>query len=171
MDLGATVCVRSKPDCPTCPLSDRCQARELGHIDVYPGRKPKKDKPVREARLFVVHDAHGACLLEQRPPEGIWGGLWTPPERSVRTSAEGILREFGLQSMQVSRTRNAPKFRHTFTHFHLDIEPVYIELADKATEVRERGNVRWYQPGTNEPLGLSAPAVKLLANLQEFALQ
>jgi A/G-specific adenine glycosylase len=137
-------------------------------INQYPGRKPKREKPVRKARIFVAHDGNGACLVEQRPADGIWGGLWTPPERPADTSTEGFVREFGLQAPEQSHT--APSFRHTFTHFHLDIEPVYIEVAEPAQAVRERDDVRWYAPGSNEPLGLSAPAVKLIASLTEFSL-
>ena len=171
MDLGATVCLRSKPSCVDCPLASRCEALKIEDIAQFPGRKPKKEKPLRQARLFVVHDASGACLLEQRPAEGIWGGLWTPPERPSHTSAEGFFREFGLQTALISRTHCAPPFRHTFTHFHLDIEAVFIEIPSAPTEVRDRSDIRWYQPGSNEPLGLSAPAVKLLASLAEFALK
>ena len=98
MDLGATLCTRSRPGCSNCPVAERCQALAADQIDRYPGRKPKKEKPVRAARMFIVHDGEGACLLERRPDEGIWGGLWTPPERSSDTTAEGFLGEFGLQT-------------------------------------------------------------------------
>ena len=139
-------------------------------MERYPGRKPKTAKPIREARLFLLHDAAGACLLEQRPEAGVWGGLWTPPEPPADTSAEAFLEPLGLRPEQTSRTRLGPRFRHTFTHFRLDIEPVYIELREPPLTVRERDDLRWYRPGSNETLGLSAPAVKLLASLEEFAL-
>ena len=168
MDLGATLCVRAKPACGHCPIAERCEALAADTIDRYPGRKPKKEKPVRRARIFIAHDGNGACLVEQRPADGVWGGLWTPPERPADTSAEGFAQEFGLQTLQGSHC--APIFRHTFTHFHLDIEPVYIEVAEPAQAIRERDGVRWYAPGSNEPLGLSAPAVKLIASLSEFSL-
>ena len=96
MDLGATVCLRSNPRCDVCPVRSRCAAFDAGSTDRYPGRKPKKEKPVRRARLFVVHDGRGTCLLEQRPANGVWGGLWTPPERPIDTSLQGFLCELGL---------------------------------------------------------------------------
>ena len=170
MDLGATLCTRTKPQCASCPVAEQCKALASGEIELYPGRKPKKEKPVRRARLFVVHDGNGTCLVEQRPADGIWGGLWTPPERSADTEPEGIVREFGLTGSERSPAHIAPVFRHTFTHFHLDIEPVYIEVSEQISQVRERDDVRWYGPGSNEALGLSAPAVKLIASLSEFTL-
>jgi len=171
MDLGATLCTRSRPGCSNCPVAERCQAMAADQIDRYPGRKPKKEKPVRAARMFIAHDGEGACLLERRPDEGIWGGLWTPPERSSDTSAEGFLVEFGFQTSGRSPATAAPGFRHTFTHFHLDIEPVYIEVDGPPLQIRERDDVRWHRPGGNEALGLSAPAVKLLETLTEFTLK
>jgi len=170
MDLGATVCRRSTPNCAACPVAQRCAALAADEIDRYPGRKPKKDKPVRAARMFIAHDAEGACLLERRPAKGIWGGHWTPPERATDTSAEGFLAEFGFAQGAITRSRIGSPFRHTFTHFHLDIEPVYIEVAGPPNAVRDSDDVRWYLSGANEALGLSAPAVKLIASLKEFTL-
>ena len=31
MDLGATLCTRTKPQCPDCPLIDTCAAKKTGH--------------------------------------------------------------------------------------------------------------------------------------------
>jgi len=171
MDLGATVCVRSRPRCGDCPLAPHCAALREASVTRYPGRRQKKDKPIRHARLFVLHDGRGSCLLEKRPPTGIWGGLWTPPERPSDTSAEGFLREMGVHDIQRMRIDHAESFRHTFTHFHLDIEPVFIEVDAPPLLLRDRDDVRWYTPGRNEALGLSAPAVKLLRALKEFALE
>jgi len=169
MDLGATVCVRNDPDCHHCPIRTGCAALTTGAVDAYPGKRPGKDKPVRAARLFVLHDGRGGCLLEQRPENGIWGGLWTPPERAADFSSEEFLCQFGLQDVQPNHTRRGATFRHTFTHFHLDIEPIYIEISDEPRLIRERDDARWYQVQSAEPLGLSAPAVKLLASLSEIS--
>ena len=170
MDLGATVCMRT-PACERCPVASRCEAHIQGTEALHPGRKPKKEKPVRQARMYVIHDGRGACLLEQRPESGVWGGLWTPPERPPQSSAEDVFRELGLQHAPKSRTSHGATFRHTFTHFHLDIEPVYVEVETQPPMVRERDDVRWHRPGSNEALGLSAPAVKLLASIEEFSLK
>ena len=121
--------------------------------------------------MYVIHDDAGACVLEQRPASGIWGGLWTPPERPPESSAEDVFRELGLQDTEKSHTSHGATFRHTFTHFHLDIEPVYVEVAGPPRQIRDRDDARWYHPGGNETLGLSAPAVKLLASLVEFSLK
>ncbi len=169
MDLGATVCRRSKPDCPACPFQEDCAALKQDAVTQYPGRKAKKEKPVRRARMFVLHH-NGAVLLEQRPPQGIWGGLWTPPERDTAISLALMARELALPLNAIIDEHYAPEFRHTFTHYHLDIEPVYARLAKQPDSVMDVEGWRWHQPGNNEAFGLSVPAVKLLESLAEFAL-
>lgn len=168
MDLGASVCSRTTPLCTQCPLRPRCSANNSDSIAQFPGKKPKKAKPVRSARHFLIHDDAGGCLLERRPTNGIWGGLWTPPERAADVSAETFGNHIGLPTEQIVHTHVGAVFRHTFSHFHLDIEPVYIKVQAQPPLVQIREDVRWYVPDGNEPLGLSAPAVKLLRTLEDL---
>ncbi len=169
MDLGATVCVRRRPLCDLCPLEDRCEARRTGETERFPERRPRRDKPVRAARLFVIVDADGRCLLERRPADGLWGGLWTPPERSADCDGDTVCRELGVAPESVAQVRPGTGFRHTFTHFHLDIEPVFVTIAPPTPGTADREDLCWYDPSAegSRALGLSAPAVKLLAAIGE----
>ena len=45
MDLGATVCTRSRPRCETCPLRGECVGFATGTQSDFPGRKPRKVLP------------------------------------------------------------------------------------------------------------------------------
>lgn len=170
MDLGATLCTRTQPRCDECPVATRCRAQLSQETDLYPGRKPKKEKPVRAARLFLFTTPNHGCLLERRPSDGIWGGLWTPPERSADAEVDDVCREFAIDLGDVEESHSGDVFRHTFTHFHLDIEPVYVHLAHAPSAVQDDDRLRWYRADAQEVIGLSAPAVKLLASIQEFAL-
>jgi A/G-specific adenine glycosylase len=120
--------------------------------------------------MFLLHNSAGAVLLEQRPASGIWGGLWTPPERPADTTLEQLAQELDLDTSALAQQRTAPVFRHTFSHFHLDIEPVYASITSAPAQICDAAGWRWYLPGSNEAFGLSAPAVKLLRTLEEFAL-
>lgn len=161
MDLGATVCRRSKPACESCPLAGHCKALAASRVSDYPMPKPKKMKPVREAAMFVVRTRDGATLLEQRGEQGVWAGLWNPPERSIDTSPSQFAQAIGL-SADLDWVTGEP-FRHTFSHYHLDLLPHFVELnAIPAAIADDRGST-WYRSGDNEELGLSAVAVKLLA--------
>ena len=169
MDLGATLCRRSQPNCPACPVAADCQARQQNRTAELPTRKPKKVKPVRTARMYLVRGPAGDILLEQRPQAGIWGGLWTPPERDTDQDDDAFLIEEGLTATQ---RHQGPTFRHTFSHYHLDITPVFIEVETPITrEIAEVPKRIWYQPdGAQQSVGLSAVAVKLIEAAQQRSL-
>ena len=170
MDLGATLCTRRRPNCLACPMRSRCEAYRRDTTEQLPGRKPTKAKPVKTARFFVVSLPNEATLLEQRPMTGLWGGLWTPPERSSATSVEQFLQELGLTPEHVQQRQPGQRFRHTFSHFHLEVEPIYLRITQSPAQVADT-KTRWVQPrhidAENEPLGLSAVAVKLISELQQ----
>ena len=176
MDLGATICTRKNPDCNACPVATLCSSNQHGTVDQFPHPKPKKEKPTRHARFFVLSQPSGATLLEQMPLNGLWGGLWTPPQRPADMDPSSFLQEPGLNQEDSSTTHTAPQFRHIFTHYHLMIEPIYITLKEHTLQINDDQQQRWYHPneqtGGNAPIGLSVPAVKLLASLnQSFTLE
>ena len=173
MDLGATLCTRSRPNCGACPMRDRCAALQQDAVLRFPERKARRDKPLRAARMFLITDAAGHCLLQQRPQAGLWGGLWTPPERAADATAAAVCGEFRIDLDDLQGERFGALFRHTFTHFHLDIEPVYLTLRATAGGIAERPDLCWYHPtAAGQPLlGLSAPAAKLLASLPRHDLE
>ena len=171
MDLGATLCTRSRPDCQRCPLRVDCQARALGQPTAYPEPKPRKALPVRTCLMPFLRNEEGAVWLQRRPDSGLWGGLWCPPEFAAEQALEDWLAGQGLTRQQ---QQPLPPLRHTFSHFHLDIQPLLIDVAAPAG-VTEAGQV-WYNLRQPPPLGLAAPVKKLLqripgtdsANLEEM---
>ena len=162
MDLGATLCTRSKPDCGRCPLAASCRAHALGHETAYPGARPRKTLPLKRTRmLMLVRD--GAVLLTRRPPSGVWGGLWGFPEIDPGADARAWCRE---RLGAVPRASTAwPVLRHTFSHFHLDIEPVRVELRRSSAAVRDMEGEKWVRLGSEVRLGLPAPVKSLLERL------
>lgn len=165
MDLGATVCVRRAPRCAECPVASRCSAFAAHRVEDFPVRAHHRAKPVRKARMYVIATPSGACLLERRPGTGVWGGLWTPPQRGTGCTPEQICREVGIAPASVTASRAGAIFRHTFSHFHLDIEPYFMELEGQPALLAEDDRLQWYVPGQHRAVGLPAPAVKLLARI------
>ena len=155
MDLGATVCTRTSPRCRTCPLAFGCAALKTNRINLFPGRKPRKSLPVRTTIMLLIEFA-GEVLLEQRPPTGLWGGLYSLPECS---DAAERLDSLGLVA---EARQELPSFRHSFTHFHLDIAPVRILAAARPAGVSEHSRLRWYDPADPDEIGLTKPTVRLL---------
>jgi A/G-specific adenine glycosylase len=124
MDLGATVCTRSRPKCEVCPVADSCVARGTGRIEVLPTPRPVRTRPVRIGALLVIRDATGAVLLEPRPPRGIWGGLLSLPEFDAEADDETLID--AAQSRYALRIRLADRLasvRHEFTHFSFVMQP------------------------------------------------
>jgi A/G-specific adenine glycosylase len=163
MDLGATVCTRSRPACALCPLAGDCTARAAGNPGDYPGKKPRKTLPERETAFVLARHPDGAWLLEQRPPAGIWGGLWCFPEVAEAGDAAAWCRDT-LQAEPVASEPLAG-FRHTFSHYHLDITPVVIHLASASEAVTEGGGRLWYDPEAPPRIGLAAPVRRLIETL------
>ena len=42
MDLGATLCRRGTPECPSCPLQSDCRACKLGRQSEFPAPRPRR---------------------------------------------------------------------------------------------------------------------------------
>ncbi len=161
MDLGALVCTRSKPSCTACPLASDCIAYARDAVTEFPHPRPKRHMPVRRTRMWLLTDELGRCLLERRPLNGLWGGLWNPIERQLDDDVNQVLGSLGLQRR--SNVEPMTEFRHTFTHFHLDVEPVRVHVYGSGAQVADGEQRRWYGPGANEPIGLSRVAERLLA--------
>ena len=160
MDLGATVCRRTRPRCCACPVRAGCRSQAAGDPERYPEKAPPRKRRLERSRFFVVVDPEGACLVEQRPPSGIWGGLWSPPERDAGEPVSRFLDQVGIDAHLVDQVQRAGVFRHGFTHYDLDVEPVYVRLKARAAGVRE-GAGRWIDPNDHR-LGLSAVAARLV---------
>ncbi len=166
MDLGATQCTRSKPHCVSCPLVKQCKAYAQQRMHEYPGRKPKRELPVKTVMMLLLRDAQGQCLLERRPPTGIWGGLLSFPELALDADpvawAAVHIGEIELEAQWTVQ-------RHTFSHFHLDITPVLARLQTPLAAVADDTRWCWFAYGHSVG-GLAAPVNKLLALMQQGQL-
>lgn len=174
MDLGATLCTRSRPDCPRCPLAGRCVALATDRVALLPVRKPKKAVPQRQTAMLVVIDQN-QVLLEQRPDSGIWGGLLSLPEVDApvsadlddandRTAFEQLLGQaLGPFGVPASWSRLTP-FSHIFTHFKLQILPYEVRLSRRLDRAGQDHHV-WYPIEGLADAPLPAPVKKLLLAL------
>lgn len=163
MDLGATVCTRSSPQCDDCPLQSHCKAHNTGTIDLYPGKKPKKSLPVKALTMFVLTNKRGDVLLEKRPPTGIWGSLYSLPESENPAQVHQIC---GI-TLPTSGRHMLPPIRHSFSHYHLDIEPILIPVAGNTARIADSDRWLWYPLDHSIEVGLAAPVKKLLTSLQQ----
>ena len=150
MDLGATLCTRSKPKCKECPVSSDCVAFQKGRVSELPTPRARKAVPERSATLLML--MHGNdILLEKRPGSGIWGGLWGLPQFDDEEAAKYWFLQNGMDASSGERLET---FTHTFTHFKLHITPLKIELLRKPLHIAQPGNV-WLS--VEEALGAAIP--------------
>ncbi len=137
MDLGATLCTRSKPKCGKCPVHCDCVAFQSGRVSELPTPRPRKAVPERHTTFLLL--MHGSdILLEKRPGNGIWGGLWCPPQFDDEAAAKDW---FVRNGMTASHGERLASFTHTFTHFKLHITPLKIQLARKPLRAAQPGSV------------------------------
>ncbi len=163
MDLGATLCVRGTPACAACPLAEACVAHAQGRETEFPFPKPKKTLPVRATRMLMLVDTQGQVYLEQRPPAGVWGGLWSFPELGADDDIDAWCRQrLGCAGAVQEQW---PVVRHTFSHFHLDITPLRVSVENPGLSVLEGHDTVWYNSQQSDPRGLAAPVQRLIERL------
>lgn len=179
MDLGATVCTRSKPNCEACPIKTSCLAFASAKQTEFPQKKPKKKIPEKSTIMVIPRMTTATrdnVLMEKRPPTGIWGGLWCFYEVNEKSEIPPLLQSLGLKlNTKHNSQKQLTTFRHTFSHFHLDISPVVIDCVQLKTnelkqilnqEIKEPAKQKWYDLHNEASVGLAASTKKLIGLLQ-----
>lgn len=160
MDLGATVCTRTRPACTVCPMSTACVAVRDGRQAELPGLKRRRARQEREAILLIAETGEStsrAVLLERRPSPGIWGGLWSPPQFDSEWAAlEWCRHELGALDL----TQHLPPIDHAFTHFDLRLKPLRVRCKS-SRGVREADDRLWYALQAPPRVGLPQPIIQL----------
>ena len=141
MDLGATVCTPTAPQCLLCPVREDCQGHRAGDASALPIKKPKPPKPVRRGAIKVVVSDDGHVLVQTNPASGLLGGMTVFPHSpwvDVPAAAGNAKANFVDWHMFASQHRidGAPEggvevglVRHTFTHFHLVLQVLRLDVS------------------------------------------
>lgn len=193
MDLGATLCKRSKPNCEQCPMQSHCLAFAQGRQAELPHKKPKKAIPTKHTHMLIPF-VNGSILMHKRPSSGIWGGLWgfyenaEPIEKLDSEACAGLPPELNLiLAGKNAQLKALTPFTHTFSHFHLHISPILIELesteqlasSSAILEVNEPSSIQdtkssgsgeqgplWFNIQETSKVGLAAPTLKICKQIQ-----
>lgn len=160
MDLGATLCTRSKPNCQMCPVQEHCEAHAQQRQAELPTAKPAKIIPQRDVVVAIIqHSEDDSIWLEKRPPIGIWGGLYSFPEFEDNAKLKAWLTKHYKRCSPT--TQSLPAISHTFSHFRLQMHPRLIQIDKKPNGVMEDDLGVWYKP-MDQKIGLAAPVKKAL---------
>jgi A/G-specific adenine glycosylase len=112
---------------------------------------------------MLLIERGGKLLLEQRPPTGIWAGLWSLPELAVGEDIGAHCRvRYGLTTGSIAPL---PPIEHGFTHYHLTLLPRRITVRRAAARVEEPG-LAWFTPERARTAALPAPIRKLIETRQ-----
>lgn len=162
MDLGASLCSRTKPKCTSCPLKSTCEAYKQNRVAELPTPKPRKNIPEKHITMLIFRQGD-EVLLEKRPPTGIWGGLWSFPETEATDNFAEISR--GKFDMSVLVSQPLPLLSHSFTHFKLHIHPQPLQLLKQPLQAREPRLV-WLSIDEAISAAIPTPVRKILVTLR-----
>jgi A/G-specific adenine glycosylase len=176
MDLGASLCTRARPQCERCPLAGSCQGLASGRPTGFPAPRPRRETPLRDLAPLIVLSGD-RVLLEQRPDQGVWGGLLSLPEcpapaldaAAVAAYAAGLLAQSahcvaaGPACVVTKAPIRLPGFEHALTHFRFRITPWLLALTSDAVDLDQR--FRWVKLVDCEAAALPQPIKRILRDL------
>jgi A/G-specific adenine glycosylase len=176
MDLGATLCVRSRPRCEACPVAARCEARAQDRVGALPTPRPARVTDTRAAEWLLLR-AGAAVLLERRASSGLWGGLWSlpelsPPHRAAPGAPPAYVPDAGEVAAWVAARLGSvsetpvpvAQVRHAFTHFRLRARVWQAVLPAGATAQAPDGHL-WLALSEAGSAPLPRPVKTLLTGL------
>ena len=133
MDFGASQCTPRNPDCESCPLREKCEARRLEMIDLLPV-KAKKLK--RRTRFFYFLDiqAGDQTILHKRTQKDIWQSLYQFPliemEKPVKEQLDRLKTTATWRSLfpadSPPLSGRSKSFEQTLTH--QKIKAVFLKI-------------------------------------------
>ncbi|KAF8768552.1 hypothetical protein HU200_007507 [Digitaria exilis] len=188
MELGATLCSKTKPGCSGCPVSSHCQALALSmenssvQVTDYPRVVPKA-KPRRDfAAVCVVQIAEGLgkevtdtkdngdiFLLIKRPEEGLLAGLWEFPLVLVdegKTDSQN--RRKAMDNFSVFITKKAI-YITCFTFISCLLTNYIVDGVDQLSKKEDdRTKLKFANKSSVESMGLTSGIRKVYNMVQAF---
>ena len=118
--------------------------------------------PVKST-VMLIAELNGNVLLRKRPSKGLWGGLWSFPECDSVEAIDSLIQSLNLEELE---RIPLPEFRHTFTHFHLDITPIRVTTREINRISEPRAEI-WFNVTTPHSVGLTKPVTRILAEMPD----
>lgn len=154
MDLGATICTRTRPNCASCPLSTDCIAHRQGNPTAYPVKTKKNHKPQRHSLVFALQYGDKILWIRRMSSTGtgIWDGLYALPMLMVGDGVDDKITHLNHAKHLYNHYANAQSLslaeiqifdtlpdisltiqksiKHTLTHFHWLLSLIYLHIDD-----------------------------------------
>jgi len=162
MDLGATLCTRTKPACHACPVQNECQAYQTQTILLYPVKKTKKQTPIKHRYFLILQNEANEILFYRRPEHGLWGGLWSLPEaEDLETLTAFTQQQFNAHE----EGEDLPDISHAFSHYTLIATPITMHGKQKKIKTNSIDKYYWHNIQKPLPKGIPTLISKILKEL------
>ena len=119
MELGATVCTKSNPDCTQCPIASHCFALAHDEVSALPLPRVRKAPKIVNAVAVVAHapDNGDVRCWMVRGKGSLFGGLWSLPMVEGKNSIDNAklaLSESGANGKLTAKSHGCVE--HALTH-------------------------------------------------------
>ena len=168
MELGAVVCLPENPRCDICPVQKMCAAHKIKKETDFPV-KTRKQKLEKLRTVAAVIWKKNRILLEKRPLDARWGGLWAFPhwtfqneEKELEFLTKRVREDLGIE---IKDWRNHCEIRHGFTKYN-----VRLRVYEGRCTVDETPPLHvWAFPKKLAALPLPRPHQKIAELIQSHA--
>ncbi len=147
MELGATVCSPSKPDCFNCPIQSGCVATKTAKTDSIPYKSSAKKKPHKHIGVGIIEREDEKVLIALRPENVMLGGLWEFPggkQEDGETIQQTVERELHEElGVQVHAYKEYMKFKHVYSHFSITLHAYLCTLISGTPKAKSSQEVKW----------------------------
>ncbi len=147
MELGATVCTPSNPNCQACPIAAGCIAQKQVKTDEIPYKSPAKTVPHHDIGVGILIDQNGDVLIALRPEDAMLGGLWEFPggkkkegESIKETVVRELREELGVESKIIEPFMT---LKHAYSHFKITLHAYICTLVDGTPKPKTSQQVKW----------------------------
>lgn len=166
MDFGAKWCTKSNPRCGECPINKQCQAFLTDTVGEFPTKNRRTRQTQMSLDLLVILDHTGSVLLEKRPAQGIWPGLWVPPELSNTDDKPRVIDALNLQKDGISREYSLPRFEHVLSHRRIEVTCHVIETKHTASGSLANQDLQWCRIDRRPRIGVPKITLRIFDALR-----
>ncbi len=147
MELGATICTPTRPDCARCPVTNHCAALEEGCVEELPERPPRPKVTALRMAAAIVREGGEVLVVRRHAGAARWAGLWEfpstecGPDESFELAATRALRErSGLHGVPV---RRLGRVVHSVTRYRIDLGVVEVRMGRNAVDSETASDREW----------------------------
>ena len=149
MDLGATHCSKSKPNCDQCPVSNDCDSA-FEEVSSKVSLRKAIQKPTLKLN-FVLPHTKNEILMHKKQASEYWESLWIPVDGN---------------ELKIKRYQKYSKIEvnHPLSHLNLDMKIKTFEI-DKKYDLDSNLEYKWIKKSKVNEYAMPTPIKKVVSTL------